>query len=379
MAEAQCEDEATTRVEAGMALDHDSTQLELTGTTVIASFYKGGIIVGYDSRGSNEGQRLHPLQIMDTADKFCTINASTLAIKIGNRVACKKMCNYVIRESSCMVENDESTENAPSASVFYTLEKVEKYLEKFLEEGKSFGALIIGLDAEGPHIHSIYLGNQGIVKQTDCMFVSVGSGSTRAKETFDEKMGTEDVSQYSYNLSKAEATDLVLRALFNATFHSKFTGGTLHVKHVHETWENIRDCDVLEAYEQYYESYEEDKILFLVFNSCRGYQAVYSDDLINLFRPYAEPSIAHRVAHIRIKKGIGLYFHRLVFRTHEDAARVYSYVEQAGPHGITTPALLTEFPNRVYLDTEEPNVPLYVNWASKRLLQVLRDSCIEFR
>lgn len=45
-----------------MALDHDSTQLELTGTTVIASFYKGGIIVGYDSRGSNEGQRLYPLK-----------------------------------------------------------------------------------------------------------------------------------------------------------------------------------------------------------------------------------------------------------------------------------------------------------------------------
>lgn len=37
-----------------------------------------------------------------------------------------------------------------------------------------------------------------------------------------------DVSQYNYNLSKDEATDLVLRALFNATFHSKSTGGTLH-------------------------------------------------------------------------------------------------------------------------------------------------------
>lgn len=44
-----------------MALDHDLRQLELTGTTVIASFYKGGIIVGYDSRGSNEGKRLYAL------------------------------------------------------------------------------------------------------------------------------------------------------------------------------------------------------------------------------------------------------------------------------------------------------------------------------
>ncbi|KAK9949478.1 hypothetical protein M0R45_004996 [Rubus argutus] len=363
-----------------MALDiDDSTQLELTGTTVIATFYKGGTIVGYDSRSSNEGQRLHPLKIMDTANKLFTINASTFAIKLGNRVDCTKMCKYVIEECSPKVENNESTGNASIPSVAYTLEKVEGYLENLLEEGKSFGAVIVGHDAEGPRIHSIYTCNKQIVKQTDCTFVSVGSGSMRAKETFDEKMGTEDVFQYNYNLSQDEAIDLVLRALFNATFHSKFTGGTLHVCHGHGTWENIRDCDVLEAYNQYYESYEEDKILFLLFNSAKGYQAVYSDDLINLFRPYSEPTLAHRVAHIRITMAIGFYYHRLVFRTHEDAARVYSYVEQAGPHGLTTPALLTEFPNRVYLDTKEPNVPLYVNWASKRLLQVLRDSCIEFR
>lgn len=40
---------------------------------------------------------------MDTVDKLCIINPSTLAIKVGNRVSCEKMCDYVIEESSCMV------------------------------------------------------------------------------------------------------------------------------------------------------------------------------------------------------------------------------------------------------------------------------------
>ncbi|XP_062010608.1 uncharacterized protein LOC133726998 [Rosa rugosa] len=194
-------------------------------------------------------------------------------------------------------------------------------------------------------------------------------------------MGTTDESMYNYDLSAKGSLDLFLRSLFSATFTDRLSGGPLHVYRLRlhgQSWEPICHRDVLKAYADYYDDYDEEKTLFLIFNSAKIFDPVYSDDLKSFFRAYGEIDIAHRVAHIPIAKNTGFYFHRLVCKTAEDATRIHDHVKKGGgPHGLDlskVPVLLREFPDGVFFHTMQPTLRLYVNRCSKRLLQVIRDS-----
>lgn len=61
-----------------------------------------------------------------------------------------------------------------------------------------------------------------------------------------------------------------------------------------------------------------------------------------------------------------------MFGSEDEASRVY---EQTTPHGITSPTILKKFPNRVVLDTKDPNVTLNMNRSSKGLLKFILESC----
>lgn len=63
-----------------------------------------------------------------------------------------------------------------------------------------------------------------------------------------------------------------------------------------------------------------------------------------------------------------------MFGSEDEASRVYA---QTTPHGLTSPAILKKFPNRVVLDTKQSDVTLNMNWSSKGLLKFILESCSE--
>ncbi|KAM5588691.1 hypothetical protein ABKV19_006918 [Rosa sericea] len=338
-----------------LALDH-----KLKGTTLIGFVYREGIIVGAESRASNEyDELLYPLIIRDDRRKMTSISSNMIYVVQGVEADCTQMR---LRISEKFPDMDEHLGNAPTVSC--VVETVYKYLNSLDDKDKVCGAIIAGWDASGPQVHRVFLKNKMVVKERACMPAALGSGQVHALRILNKS--------YNYNMSTADAIDLARKALFNATYYDKHSGGELNVYHINNSgWEPLPIMNALEAYTRYYDLHRryERKTLFLVVDA--GIQPISANDLIEHFKPHAKLFASHRVALCKLG-GDRLYFHRLVFESDDDAERAY---ETTTPHGRTTPSYLERFPDQVVLDNKNPSVTVYVNWSSRDLLEFVHDEC----
>lgn len=88
----------------------------------------------------------------------------------------------------------------------------------------------------------------------------------------------------------------------------------------------------------------------------------------------------HRVAHCVTKKqlGVGFYFHCLVFKSENQASKVYNQIaaengQKSRPRDLSVPEIFKNFDYRVELNTgvhgRDVLVPVYVSRSSIDLLQ----------
>lgn len=346
----------------------DEKDALLKGTTAVAFFINDGIIVAVDSRTSNEWvlqtKRKEDWKptIRDTANKVTHLSKKIIAISVGASKDCTKMFVHIHKQLAPLKETDDEIELSHVADIIYN------YLVELRTQNKGFGTLIAGHDEKmGFQIYRILIDGDIVIKENDKMIASLGSGSGFANHIL--------VHGYDFNMSKDDAQELAIKAIMNSSFFEKNTGGPIHTFLVtKEKCLNTNPCEVLNAYLDNFEHYDQRRMLFLM---CRMEKTILvsSDHILNLFRLDADILVAHRVDE-RASNGTAFFLHRLVFTSEEEAMKALNKMHK---HGLQTshPTILSHFPYRVILDGGKDigQVPLFVGEVSKEVLEFIINNC----
>ncbi|KAL6218955.1 hypothetical protein ACLB2K_012162 [Fragaria x ananassa] len=149
------------------------------GTTIIALFYKWGVIVGVDSRSSNEWQYQYPLKIKDDNDKTFRISDNIFAISTGAVVDCYNLRAYVNTQCSLREKGKISVPDLSHMAWTHLNDLPEED-----KENKVFGVLIVGWDEyNGVKVYRVYIRDGQIhneLVKSESLFTSLGSGSIHA-------------------------------------------------------------------------------------------------------------------------------------------------------------------------------------------------------
>ncbi|KAL6212939.1 hypothetical protein ACLB2K_018154 [Fragaria x ananassa] len=293
----------------------------------------------------------------------------------GTAIDCMSICRSV--RSKCQTEFEEN-----GVSVAYALQQMCAHLRALpenIKKDKAFWVLLAGWDAEdGLQLYRIFTKDGRVTNKTHSLGSAVlGSGSKYAQS----------IINFRYQHGKStedEVAEIALEALFNSTFFDKFAGGILRRYKIVPnqaiiTMPDVDSFDVPNPVVRslwdcgYYTLQEyQSRILFLVYSTTRFQQPIYTDQLINHFRKYGgKEEVKAVAAHLVVKKQ-DFYFHRVVFKSEEDAVKVWNYVKKNSqtPHQDTFD-LLRYFPYQLVL---ESGAPVYVSMASEDLSQLIHSS-----
>jgi len=201
------------------------------GTTTLGFVYKDGIIIAVDSRASM-GSFIGSQKVR----KVIEINSYLLGTMAGGAADCmfweRRLAMW------CKLYELRNRERVPvSAASQYLCNMVSQYRG----HGLSMGTMVAGWDKDGPGL--FYIDDDG-TRLKGSLF-SIGSGSTYAYGVLD--------SNYNYNMTKDQAVQLGIRAIYHATHRDAGSGGVVRVYHVtRDTWEKIHDgIDVNELHYMY--------------------------------------------------------------------------------------------------------------------------------
>ncbi|KAL6215908.1 hypothetical protein ACLB2K_015334 [Fragaria x ananassa] len=359
---------------------HYSSEGETKGTTLLGLLYEvegqpKGLLVAADSRSSTEKRLDKPLKIKNDEVKMFEISSSIIAVMSGTAIDCLNMCRSV--RSKCITEFKKNGD-----SVVYALRQMSDHLRGLpenIKNDKAFGVLLAGWDAEdGLQLYRIFTQDGRVTNKTHSLgSVVLGSVSKYAQS----------IINFRYQHGKStedEVAKIALEALFNSTFFDKFTGGILRRYKIvpNEAIITMPDVDPFDVPNPvvsslldcgYYTLQEyQSRILFVVYSTTRFLQPIFTDQLINHFRKYGgKEEVKAVAAHLVVKKQ-DFYFHRVVFKSEEDAVKVWNYVKKNSQTSHQdTFDLLRYFPYQLVL---ESGAPVYVSMASEDLSQLIHSS-----
>nr|XP_011459926.1 PREDICTED: uncharacterized protein LOC105350172 [Fragaria vesca subsp. vesca] len=359
---------------------HYSSEGETKGTTLLGLLYEvegqpKGILVAADSRSSTEKRLDRPLKIKNDEVKMFEISSSIIALMSGTAIDCEDMCSSVTYK--CEAEFKKNGE-----SVVYALRQMSDHLRGLpenIKNDKAFGVLLAGWDAQdGLQLYRIFTMDGHVTNETHSLgSVVLGSGSKYAQRIINVR--------YQHGKStEDEVAKIALEALFNASFFDKFTGGILRRYKIvpNQAIITMPDVDPFDVPNPvvssrldcgYYTLQEyQSRILFLVYSTTRFQQPIFTDQLINHFRKYGgKEEVKAVAAHLVVKKQ-DFYFHRVVFKSEEDAVKVWNYVKKNSQTSHQdTFDLLRYFPYQLVL---ESGALVYVSMASEDLSQLIHSS-----
>ncbi|KAK9949536.1 hypothetical protein M0R45_005054 [Rubus argutus] len=346
------------------------------GTTNFAFKFKGGIVLGTDSRITdistvNSVERL--VIVTDNERKFFQLSSDSniMCTFMGSRIHWDGMYNEIQKQAP------KSVHEAYELAKMYLAEYIKthsgyiaKYLKRYQEE-LGFGMLIAGCcESEGYKLCSVSLEGKDIEVIENVDIIVLGSGGWRAQQI---------LQNMKKNMTNEEAIDLGFKALLYATFYDRSSGGDLAgilspiLMHVHKNGVHKEDSNVLD---QYYEKYDfmstEQESLFLVYSTDASEIEIADDEIIRAIWPGGGVNLNQKhgdviTAHLVAKKR-DFYFHRLVFDTPQEAEAAYNLIHRKQnnylPSTVALQNLLTKF---VHSGTR--TVSLFVAKSSRNLLK----------
>ncbi|KAI9139582.1 nucleophile aminohydrolase [Paraphysoderma sedebokerense] len=202
------------------------------GTTTLAFKYQGGVVVAVDSRAT-AGSYI----ASQSVKKVIEINPYLLGTMAGGAAD----CSFWERELGRRCRLYE-LRNKERISVAAASKLLANMVYGYKGMGLSMGTMVTGWDKTGPQIY--YVDSDGQRLHSDLF--SVGSGSTFAYGVLD--------SEYHWDMTKEEAVELGIRAIYHATHRDAYSGGVCNAYHVNrEGWERIGSFDVTELHYKYQE------------------------------------------------------------------------------------------------------------------------------
>ena len=173
------------------------------GTTTLAFVIKEGIIIAVDCRASR-GTTLGS----DTVRKVIEINDYILGTLAGGAADCQFWEMYLGMQMKIYELQHKERPSVSAAS-----KVLNNIMYQYRKYGLSMGCMLAGYDKDGPSLY--YLDNDGTRLKGDIF--SVGSGSTFAYGVLD--------SYYRKDLTKDQAVELGIRAIYHATHRDAASGG----------------------------------------------------------------------------------------------------------------------------------------------------------
>lgn len=205
------------------------------GTTTLAFIYQHGVVLACDSRATQG-----PYIASQTVKKVIEINKYLVGTMAGGAADCAFWERNLGRQ--CRLRE---LENGRRLSVAAASKLLANTLYSYRSSGLSIGTTICGWDESGPKI--FYVDSDGT--RAEGLRFAVGSGSTYAFGVLD--------SEYRFDMSMKEATELARRSIYHATFRDAASGGTASVYHIGpEGWTKISGDDVMLLHDKYYPSYD---------------------------------------------------------------------------------------------------------------------------
>jgi len=205
----------------------------LKGTTTLGFAFKGGIIIAVDSRGS-----MGSFVGSDTVRKVLEINDYLLGTMAGGAADCQfweRVLGMQVR--LYQLRHGEKPSVAAASRILGNI------VYRYRGHGLSMGTMVAGWDRSGPHLY--YIDDDGT--RVEGKLFSVGSGSTYAYGILD--------STLKHDMTKDQAVDLAMKAIYHATYRDSASGGYVRVYHIHEGgWTKVHDgVDVNKLHYQYAE------------------------------------------------------------------------------------------------------------------------------
>ena len=204
------------------------------GTTTLAFRFKEGIIVAVDARASM-GSFIGSNKVR----KIIEINDYLLGTMAGGAADCMFWERVLAMECRLYeLQHNEKLTVRGASKVLLNL------VSRYRGHGLSMGTMVAGCDISNGTNDLYFVDDDGLRVQGDLF--SIGSGSPYAYGVLD--------SFYKYDMTLAQAVDLGIRAIINATFRDSASGGVVRIYHIHKTgWKIIHDAlDVSAKYQEYY-------------------------------------------------------------------------------------------------------------------------------
>lgn len=179
-------------------------QARKTGTTIVGVVFKGGVVLGADTRATGD------VVVDKNCAKLHYIAPNIYCAGAGTAADCVQTTALV----SARLELLRLNSNAPRAKVAAAMTMAKRHLHQYGGEIES--ALIMGgVDETGGHVYSIYPHGS-----TDKLpFATMGSGSLAAMSVLE--------TQYRDDLGEDEAKELVANAIRAGIFNDLGSGSNV--------------------------------------------------------------------------------------------------------------------------------------------------------
>lgn len=177
-----------------------------TGTTICGVVYKGGVVLGADTRATAD---------TEVADKNCEkihyLAPNIYCCGAGTAADTEKATNMIASQLE-LLRLSTGTDSRVVAAVTLLKRMLFKY------QGNVSAALVLGgVDCKGPALYQIYPhGSTGRLP-----YVTMGSGSLAAMSVFE--------TGYRDDMDEAEAVDLVKDAIFGGIFNDLGSGSNCDI------------------------------------------------------------------------------------------------------------------------------------------------------
>lgn len=227
-----------------------------TGTTIVGVVFKGGVVLGADTRATNG-----PIVADKNCEKIHFIADNIWCCGAGTAADTENTTGMIATQLEL---HRMATKRQPRTATALTM--LKRYL--FQYQGQVSAALVLGgMDCTGPSLYTIYPHGS-----TDKLpFVTMGSGSLAAMSIFE--------SGYKDDLEEDEAKDLVIEAIKAGIFNDLGSGSNVDVCIIRKDGpEMMRNC-VMPNERKYR---RKDGYHFPI-----GHTGVVSEERTKVFNPFA--------------------------------------------------------------------------------------------
>lgn len=176
-----------------------------TGTTIVGVVFKGGVVLGADTRATSE------VVVDKNCEKIHYIAPNIYCCGAGTAADTEMTTGQISSQLELLRLN-----TGKSSRVVTSMTMLKRHL--FNYQGQVSAALVLGgVDVTGPHLYTVYPHGS-----TDKLpYVTMGSGSLAAMSVFE--------TGYKDDLSEAEAIDLVAEAIKAGIFNDLGSGSNVDV------------------------------------------------------------------------------------------------------------------------------------------------------